>query len=707
MKIAISTWCRLGLRSRLFAAFGAVAALTVLASGTALVSYSGLARSLAVVTGTSLPQVTRASKVAKAAGEVAAASPALQAAASPAERARALKELDAARDELTRAVDAITVAEGTKLKDTARRMSLNLDRLKQSVEKREAIVVSRRALANDLRKQHDQLTAKLAPLVDDASFTLTLGLQGATDKIDNVAIIAKALSGLADNELASLQAALDVRAESNLVLGLLVEAADLPSGDLLPPVRDRFTAAAGRLLKATKALGNAEISKLAADMVSIGKRDDNMFTLKAREFADAVAGANVLTENRTLAQELADQVAALGTAAETSAAVAVRGSESEIGRGQVILVSLALVSLATAFGVGWFYVGRGVVRRVTRLQLSMHRIAEGDLDAEIVTTGTDEIADMASALKILRNARREALLGDERAAQERTRMTQERRNELHSLADGLESEVRTVVETVTASAEKVHGTAEGMVDVASNANTEAGFAAEASKQASSNVHSVAAAAEELSVSISEIGRQVADSAAVASEAVKEAERTRATMRSLATAAQKIGDVMHLIQAVAGQTNLLALNATIEAARAGEAGKGFAVVASEVKSLAAQTAKATEEISSQIGTIQSTTDEAVQAIERIGATIARINDIASAVSAAVEEQDATTRDIAHNVNQAAESTNLVSQKVEALAGAAGKTGQSSEMVRDHAAELARQGASLRGQMDRFLSQIRAA
>ncbi len=707
MKIAMSTWCRLGLRSRLFAAFGAVAALTVLASGTALVSYSGLARSLAVVTGTSLPQVTRASKVAKAAGEVAAASPALQAAASPAERARALKELDAARDELTRAVDAITVAEGTKLKDTARRMSLNLDRLKQSVEKREAIVVSRRALADDLRKLHDKLTSKLAPLVDDASFTLTLGLQGATDKIDDVAVIAKALSGLADNELASLQAALDVRAESNLVLGLLVEAADLPSGDLLPPVRDRFTAAAGRLAKATKALANAEISKLAADMVAIGKRDDNMFALKAKEFADAVVGANVLTENRALAQEMADQVAALGTAAETSAAAAVRGSESEIGRGQVILVSLALVSLATAFGVGWFYVGRGVVRRVTRLQHSMHRIAEGDLDAEIVTTGTDEIADMASALKILRNARREALLGDERAAQERTRMTQERRNELHSLADGLESEVRTVVETVTASAQKVHGTAEGMVDVASNANTEAGFAAEASKQASTNVHSVAAAAEELSVSISEIGRQVADSAAVASEAVKEAERTRATMRSLAAAAQKIGDVMHLIQAVAGQTNLLALNATSEAARAGEAGKGFAVVASEVKSLAAQTAKATEEISSQIGTIQSTTDEAVQAIERIGATIARINDIASAVSAAVEEQDATTRDIAHNVNQAAESTNLVSQKVEALAGAAGKTGQSSEMVRDHAAELARQGASLRGQMDRFLSQIRAA
>jgi len=219
------------------------------------------------------------------------------------------------------------------------------------------------------------------------------------------------------------------------------------------------------------------------------------------------------------------------------------------------------------------------------------------------------------------------------------------------------------------------------------------------------VHSVAAAAEELSVSISEIGRQVADSRRGRVGGRQGGGANPRDDAQPGRCAQKIGDVMHLIQAVAGQTNLLALNATIEAARAGEAGKGFAVVASEVKSLAAQTAKATEEISSQIGTIQSTTDEAVQAIERIGATIARINDIASAVSAAVEEQDATTATSPINVNQAAESTNLVSQKVEALAGAAGKTGQSSEMVRDHAAELARQGASLRGQMDRFLSQIR--
>jgi methyl-accepting chemotaxis protein len=190
-------------------------------------------------------------------------------------------------------------------------------------------------------------------------------------------------------------------------------------------------------------------------------------------------------------------------------------------------------------------------------------------------------------------------------------------------------------------------------------------------------------------------------------AVNEAESTRATMRGLVDAAQKIGDVLKMIQDVASQTNLLALNATIEAARAGEAGKGFAVVASEVKSLATQTAAATEEISGQIRAIQGATKDAVDAIEHIGTTITRINDIAAAVASAVEEQDATTREMAQNVHQVAQSTNLVSEKVSGLAHAAGETGQSAEMVRDHAGELARQAESLRGQVDQFLSRIRAA
>ena len=491
------------------------------------------------------------------------------------------------------------------------------------------------------------------------------------------------------------------------MLGILVEAADLPTADLMPPVKDRFVAAAGHLDKAAAGLKDPAITKLAAELVSFGRRDGNLFELKQKEFAGALAGAKVVAENRTLADELQREVATLRVRSEAAAATAAQISDGEIGRGRIILIGLALASLATAFGLGWLYIGRGVTRRLSRLGHSMTCIASGDLDADIATAGSDEIADMAAALSVLREARRAALRTDEQTAADRTRMAEERRKELLTLADGLEREVKAVVEIVTGSAEKMHDTAKAMADVATGANVEAGSAASASRQASDGVHSVASAAEELSASISEIGRKVGESAAVASTAVQEAETTRATMRGLSEAANKIGDVLKMIQAVAGQTNLLALNATIEAARAGEAGKGFAVVANEVKSLAAQTATATEEISGQIKSIQDATRDAVSAIEHIVATITRINEIAAAVASAVEQQDATTREMAHNVHHVAQSTSVVSEKVTGLARAAGETGQSAQMVRDNAGELARQAESLRGQVDQFLGRIRAA
>jgi len=348
-----------------------------------------------------------------------------------------------------------------------------------------------------------------------------------------------------------------------------------------------------------------------------------------------------------------------------------------------------------------------VVRRVSGLARSMARIAEGDLDAEINTQGTDEIAEMAAALSVLRDARRDARRRNEQASAERDRMNEDRRNELLTLANRLESEVKTVVGTVTDSAAQMHDTATAMAEIASVANTEAGSAASASAQASNGVHSVATAAEELSASIGEIGRKVEESAAVAAAAVQEAESTRATMNALAVAAQKIGDVLKMIQAVAAQTNLLALNATIEAARAGEAGKGFAVVAGEVKALASQTATATEEISGQIRAIQDTTRNAVAAIERVGTTISKISEISTAVASAVEQQDATTRKMAHNVTAVAQSTSVVSQKVTGLASAASETGQSAHMVRDHAGELKHQADALSIQVDQFLKRVRAA
>jgi methyl-accepting chemotaxis protein len=705
MSIEIPRSLRLGLRGRLFAAFGAVALMTVLASGNALVTYEGLGRSLGVVTDTALRQVTRTAKVAKNAAEVVAAGQALLAAGS-ADREQALRALNAERDDLLDAMNTLDAEDAARLKDTVARMSDNLDRLARSVAERQSIIAARDAMVGTVRSSHQKLAAKLIPLADDLGFTLAMGIETAADNRD-LPEIRQALGALSDKELVALQAVLDMRGESNLMLGILVEAADLPSKDLIPPVKERFVAAAGHLTKAAAAMKNPEIANLVSALVNVGSRDGNIFAVKEKEFAGAAAAAQLVGENKALAGELEKEIAALTTRSEAGATAAVRSSEHEIARGRFILITLAIVSLAIACVLGWFYVGRGVVRRLSGLQHSMARIAAGDLDAEIKNGGADEIADMAAALKVLREGRRAALRSDESAAAERARMADERRQELLTLAKGLESEVKSVVESVTTSAKTMHSTANLMVEVASAASEGAASAASASRQAAGGVQSVASAAEELSTSVGEIGRQVNESAAVASAAVKDAESTRVTVRELADAAARIGDVVKMIQEIAAQTNLLALNATIEAARAGEAGKGFAVVASEVKQLASQTAKATEEISGQIGAIQGATHDAVQAIEHIGATIAKINEIAGAIASAVEQQGATTHDIAHNVHQVAHSTSLVSERVGELANAAGETGQSAQMVRDHASELAHQADGLRAQVDNFLSRIRAA
>jgi methyl-accepting chemotaxis protein len=197
-----------------------------------------------------------------------------------------------------------------------------------------------------------------------------------------------------------LQTTLELRAEANLLLGVLVEAADLRDREQMPPVKDRFVAAASHLDRAAAALRDPAVTKLVADLASSGRRNRNIFELKDKEFAGAVTGEKVIEENRALAGELEREVSALRSRSEAAAAETAHASVGEIGRGQVILVTLALVSLVAAFGLGWFYIGGSVVRRVSGLGRSMARIAEGDLDAEISTQGTDEIAEMASALSV-------------------------------------------------------------------------------------------------------------------------------------------------------------------------------------------------------------------------------------------------------------------------------------------------------------------
>jgi methyl-accepting chemotaxis protein len=705
MKTAMS-WYRLGLRGRLFTAFGVVAALTVLASSSAIISYDSLGRSLGAISERSLPEITRASDVVRAAGEVAAAAPRLLSATDSAEREQAFNALTAARHGLTQTIDALATEDAARLNKTASSMLLNLDRLVQSVTERQAIAASRNALVATLRKSHQKLAEKLAPMADDAGFTLTMGLQTAADKQD-LEIVQKTLAALADNELVSLQAIMELRAESNLLLGILVEAADLPSADLLPPVKDRFTATAGRLGKAASAFKDPETSKLVNELVKTGRDGGNIFDLKQKELVAATTGANVVIENRAFAREFEKEVASLGTRSEAAAAKAVRESEAEIRQGRIILISLALVSLATALVIGWYYVGRGVVRRLVRLQSSMKSIASGDLSVEIATAGSDEIADMAGALEVFKGNMLESnRLRAERAATEKQARAQ-RKAEMQKLADEFEAAVGEIVQTVSSASTELEASATSLTRTAEETQQLSGRVESVSEEASSNVRSVAAATDEMTASIAEISRQVQESNQIAGQAVSQAEATDARINELSKAALRIGDVVNLITTIAEQTNLLALNATIEAARAGDSGRGFAVVAQEVKALAAQTASATNEISSQIAGMQLATQDSVTAIKQIGATISRISEIAAAIATSVEQQGGATQEIARNVEQAAQGTTEVATNIVDVNKGARETGAASAKVLSSAQSLSGESNRLKLEVARFLNTVRAA
>jgi methyl-accepting chemotaxis protein len=369
--------------------------------------------------------------------------------------------------------------------------------------------------------------------------------------------------------------------------------------------------------------------------------------------------------------------------------------------------AFALAMLMAALVVG-FILARGITRPITGMTEAMRALSRGDLSTAIPGRDKrDEIGTMAEALEVFRNGMMEA--EELRKAQESQKQhaAEERRIAMNALADKFEQSIGEVVGNVTQASSRLQGTAQDMARTAEETSGQSTAVAAASEQVTQNVQTVASATEELSASIREIAQQVAEASRMTNEAVGQARSSTQEVQGLTEAAQRIGDVVRIINDIAGQTNLLALNATIEAARAGEAGKGFAVVASEVKALASQTTKATDEIASQIKAMQEATERSARVITHIAETIDQLSQSSTAIASAVEEQGAATQEIARNVQQAAVGTTEVAGNITQVSQAANVTGSAATSLLSAAGTLSKDGVALKKQVERFLSEIRAA
>ena len=686
------------IRARLYVAFGFAAGTTVIGSLIALYAFTTIGSTTTEIVSRSLPATVESLRLAEETSELVASAPRLMTAEDEKRRAVVSGEISERTRSLAERIERLRLLIGsrnTEIQSAEMAMTERLNALDRAVTERIAVSRQRQSMALSIRAAHESLLEAVTPVIDDANFEL---------------MTASAASRTATTDLLEyLRRLLEIEGEVNLLAGLLTEASMVTERARLQPLRDLIDAARRKIETNLQALADREQrDKLTAlyERLAAMAGQEGLIALRARELSSQQEAQVAFMATQSEAMKLKQAVGAvLEQQGDRVQTISARAGE-QIRSGRFLLIALSITALVAAGLIAWLYVGRNIAQRLSFLSGAMRRIASGDLSGEITEGGRDEIADMARTLLVFRKATAEVAAA-RRSEADRAQESEVRRQQMETATRNFELAVSEIVGALDRASEAMDSSARVMTERAGRNQTEALTTAAASEQATRNVENVAGATEEIAQTTDHIAAQVRDSASIVRQAAEEAQAITAAVEGLAHSVGQIGDVSNLIRGIAAQTNLLALNATIEAARAGEAGRGFAVVAQEVKSLAAQTGKATEDIAQQISSIEQTTSRAVDAMKTIAGTIARLDEIAHVVAAAVEQQEAVTQDIARNASAAAQGTRAVSANIGQVSHTAREMDQVASTVLNAAGELSSRSDKLRREVERFLTQVRAA
>jgi methyl-accepting chemotaxis protein len=665
---------RFGVSAKLQIAFGLVGGLTVLAAAVAFLSFASMERGLQKVTARQVPMMTDAMRLSVISSDISATAARFISARTVDDQKATLALMARQRRDLAAVMERIKNINGDSpalatFVALSRRLEANLTALEEAISERTTLRTQIDALLEATHRAHADIIERL-------------------------------------EKLANRNYALEIAAQTHLLVSLIGEGSIVREPASFKPIQDRLRAAAESLSDEAAALGDVETKGTIAQLVGLSLGADSVFAKHARELFTTTRVDGTIDENVAILRNLDTAVAALVDEAEASMNRGTATLTSALDRSRTLLFLVVGASLIAVLGVGVFYVRRRLVRRLTTIGNAMRQLSSGDVSITLpALADRDEIGEMARSLEVFRagEIERRDFAGRERADQTAQR---ERSATIDRMIGNFRAEVTSTIRAVGDNVARMEGTARTLSGIAREADAQARAASVSSEATSANVRNVAGTTTELDASIREINARAGQARDVVRRATEIAHSADSMVGQLSSGASRIGDVVKLIQDIAGQTNLLALNATIEAARAGEAGRGFAVVAAEVKALANQTARATEDIATQVGAIQNATNDAVGAIRSISEVMGDISRFTASIAGAVEQQTVSTEMIAHNVQQAAAGANELTGNMAVVTEAIDETNRAAAAVLEASQTFSAQASTLEGAVDVFLERVAA-